>query len=98
MHIIPNSNFGQMLRDDLKDENIHAIVEIIDSHVGCAAREAEKIARGKYPKDNGLLTDVIQKLEMCEAMKEYVHTLFNRKKDIFPINISTDPQNGCMYM
>ncbi len=98
LRLMPHSNFGQMLSKYLNQHGVLDIVEILDSHVGCAARGAEEIARGKYPKDNGLLTDVLQKMEMGNAIREYVTTLYKDEKRVFPINISTDPRDGFMYM
>src|SRR5579859_2430908 len=96
--LIPNSNFAQLLRKYLNQPNVTGIVEVIDSHLGCAARGGEENARGKFPKDNGLFTDVLQKLEMCDAMVEYIDNLYKGQKKIFPLNISMDPHNGFMYM
>lgn len=94
----PQSNFAQLLKKYLNQSHTKSISLVIDSHVGCAARGAEEAARGKFPNDNGLLTDVLHKLEMTDAVKEFVMTTYKGEKRIFPMNISTDPKDGFLYM
>jgi hypothetical protein len=98
LHLLPHSNFAHLLKKHLERPSVESIVEILDSHIGCAARETEEIAKGKYPKDHGLLTDVSLKLEMCEAMKAFVEDEYDGAKIIYPVNISLDPHSGFLYM
>jgi len=98
LELLPNSNFAQLLKKYLNAPGVTGIVEVLDSHIGCAARESEEIAKGKNPADHGLLSDVLLKLEMCNAMIAYVKKTFHGEKAMYPINISTDPHNGFMYM
>ncbi|MBI4084348.1 MAG: hypothetical protein HY431_00400 [Candidatus Levybacteria bacterium] len=97
-HLQKNSVYAQLLKRALDNSPTGAIAEIFDSHVGCAARKAEEASRGRYPKDNGLLTDVLHKKQMLDAVWEFVQKAYNGTKKIFPIQTSFDPHTGFLYM
>lgn len=75
------------------------IVEVLDSHVACAARCGDCQKQGLHELDDGLLMDVLRKKEIAAAMREYRHP--NAKyadKKIMPIQVSFDPHHGFCYM
>lgn len=93
-----DSNFAHRLNEffekqdgEKKDEN--TLVQILDSHLGCAAREI--MSPGHI--DKGLWVDVKEKRYMAKALQR--HTEKNHKgKRILPIQVSFDPANGGLYM
>lgn len=98
LYLLPHSNFAELLRDHLDKQQAKEIFEIFDSHLGCAAREAEEIAKGKYPTDHGLLADVLHKKEMNQAIGEYIQKEYHGKKYVSILQISLDPHTGFLYM
>jgi len=97
-YLLPDSNYAEHIRKALKQHSHQIHVEIMDSHLGCAAREAAEIARGRFPKDHGLFADVLKKQDMCEAVINYVHQKHKGKRDMLVMQISLDLHNGFMYM
>lgn len=97
-HLQKDSVYAQLLKRALDNSPTGAIAEIFDSHVGCAARKAEEASRGRYPEDDGLLTDVLHKKQMLDAVWEFVQKEYNGTKRIFPIQTSFDPHTGFLYM
>lgn len=98
LYLVANADFAEQLRKYFVKAKNNIVLELIDSHLGCAAREAEEIAKGKFPQDHGLLADVLQKKEMKQAMTAYVDNVYKGKKKIIAMQISLDPKNGFMYM
>ena len=93
-----NSNFANRLKDifakqdsDKKGED--TIIQILDSHLGCAAREAMSPGH----TDKGLWVDIQEKRRMAKAMKRHV-TKDHPNKRILPIQVSFDPAGGDLYM
>lgn len=96
--LLENSNFAFIMRRALKRFNTKTIYEVYDSHVGCAARNAEEMAFGKLPRDAGLLTDVLYKKQMAQATLNFVAKHFRDTIRIVPIQTSFDPHSGFLYM
>lgn len=97
-YLLPNSNYAEYLREALRQHKITVHVEIMDSHLGCAAREAAENAKGRFPKDHGLFADVVQKQAMCKAVFEYINQKYKGKRKIIAMQISLDLHSGFMYM
>ncbi|MFA6016953.1 MAG: hypothetical protein WC744_02610 [Patescibacteria group bacterium] len=96
------SNFAKRL-DEAFDNRGDDVVEILDSHVKCAAREIEEKKRFKNSSipDHGLFADVMRKKNIADAMVSYVKTnnkRYETSKRVHPIQISFDPHNGYLYM
>lgn len=96
--LLSDSNFATLVHRALVVAKSDVLVEVFDSHIGCAARNAEEEARGRTPKDMGLLSDILHKQEMLEALHNYVTSQFGEKKQVIGIQTSFDPHNGFMYM
>lgn len=93
-----HSTFAELLDSGLKKSPTGAIAEIFDSHIHCAAREAEENQAGKHPHDHGLMADVLSKKEMAQATEKYVERKHGENKRVIPIQTSFDPSSGFMYM
>ncbi|MBI2443241.1 MAG: hypothetical protein HYV40_05035 [Candidatus Levybacteria bacterium] len=93
-----NSNFARLLIRALETSETNAVVEIFDSHMGCAARKVEEESKGKYPEDAGLLADVHHKKQMATATHVFVKKHFGEKKYAICIQTSFDPHTGFIYM
>ncbi len=92
------SYFATMLEKVFGSQD--TLVEVFDSHVGCAAR-AQMAAKVKYQElaDKGLADDVRLKSETVQALRRYVAEEFkHRGKKIIPIQTSFDPRSGYCYM
>ncbi|MGH7245871.1 MAG: hypothetical protein ACREGI_02985, partial [Candidatus Levyibacteriota bacterium] len=98
MYLLPKSNFAKLVEKNFEETGSKIFVEILDSHVACAAREGEEIAKGKFPVDHGLMHDVMIKKEMRDALIDFVEKRFRGRKKIIPIQTSMDVKNGFMYM
>lgn len=92
------SNFASLLVNALSWEHVDTISEVFDSHVGCAARNVEEQARGRNLTDMGLLSDVLHKKEMLQALNVFITTLYGNKKHVIGIQTSFDPHCGYLYM
>lgn len=97
-HLQKDSVYARLLKQALDNSPTGAIAEIFDSHVGCAARKAEEASRGRYPADDGLLTDVLHKKQMLDAAWDFVQAEYKGAKRIFTIQTSFDPHTGFLYM
>lgn len=91
LKLIDNSPLDQAI-DVAKAKSTNGIVQVLDSHLGCAARELEEIAKGTARGDHGLFEDVVRKKEMAKAISSA------RDYMITPIQTSFDPHNGDLYM
>lgn len=97
----PDSAFGKTLKERLHKKN--RIVQMLESHVGCAARKAKtERATGSAGNDDGLRFDVIDKKEMAHALRMYAEKYNGengtQQKAIVPIQTTYDPRDGYMYM
>lgn len=90
------SHMAQQLDAALKRESDDTIVQILDSHLGCAARKAEADGVGTHVEDDGLLLDIERKREVAAAMQAYVAKRHSGKK-ILPIQGAFNPHNGFAY-
>jgi hypothetical protein len=96
--LLKTSNFALLLTQALNTSDRNTIAEIFDSHVGCAARGVEEEARGRALSDSGLLSDVLHKKEMLQAMEEFVREMYGGTKKVIAIQTSFDPHEGYLYM
>lgn len=86
----------QMIDQHLAGHDI--IVEMLDSHFGCAARGIDQRQKLGYdPADGGLAADVKRKRQMAEALKEFVQKRYGSAKKIFPLQFSFDPHEGYSF-
>ncbi|KKP66464.1 MAG: hypothetical protein UR68_C0025G0011 [Candidatus Roizmanbacteria bacterium GW2011_GWA2_35_19] len=94
------SNYANRIDEAFLRRNTDHIAQILDSHVGCAAREKAEKKAGHKPNDKGLLVDVLRKKAMGEAIKNYVsiNDGSNNKREILPVQVTFDTDNGFMYM
>lgn len=79
-------------------ETADALVEVLDSHVACAARgavEADRLAR-ELP-DKGLYYDVLRKKQMGKALLSLVSDVYGNAKMLKVIQASFDPHSGYLY-
>ncbi len=97
-YLIPDANYAHHLRKAMQKHDSPVHVEIMDSHLGCAAREVAENAKGKFPKDHGLFADVIQKDAMRGAVVTYIKERYKGTRELLAMQISLDLHNGCMYM
>jgi hypothetical protein len=97
MFLRSESNFARLLVKALNSSSTGRIIEIFDSHIGCAARLVEEQGKGKYPKDSGLLADVHHKKQMVTATQKFVKEHFS-DKHVICIQTSFDPHTGFLYM
>jgi hypothetical protein len=93
-----DSDFAHYLDRAYTMNNLDAVSEVFDSHLGCAARLQEERLKGREPGDSGLYADVSHKLQMAQATGRYVAQRFGNDKRIHLIQTSFDPQSGFMYM
>ena len=98
MFLRRDSNYATLLMRSLESSTTDTVLQIFDSHLGCAARKVEESEKGKYPKDAGLLSDVHHKKQMIQAAKKFAEKEYNGKKHIIAIQTSFDPHEGFMYM
>ena len=73
--------------------------QILDSHLGCAARRGkEELKRpSAKPIDSGLLEDVRHKKKIAAAMIQYAER-YHADDTLLPIQFSYDPQTAFGYM
>ncbi len=100
--LLEESNFAKRL-DEAFTSRGDDIVELLDSHVACAAREIDEKKKKNEPKidDKGLYADVLRKKEMAQAMIDHVvkkNVETKTSKKVHPIQISFNPNNGFCYM
>ena len=75
------------------------VVEVLDSHLHCAARKEMATDRiGFVPADDGLYLDVIRKKEMTEALLSHGMAERHPNKRLFVFQTSFDPSNGFCFM
>lgn len=91
-----DSLFANLLHVALSKSDV--ITQVFDSHLACAARNAEEEKAGYHPKDAGLYVDVAYKKEMAEATRRFVAQNYGDTKAILPIQTSFDPNNGFLLM
>lgn len=91
-----DSLFANLLHVALSKSDV--ITQVFDSHLACAARNAEEEKAGYHPKDAGLYVDVAYKKEMSEATRKFVADNYGDTKAILPIQTTFDPHNGFMLM
>jgi hypothetical protein len=95
LKIRDNANIAQQLEKLFRTET--QIAEILDSHLGCAARGEQCRKLGQPTDDGGLFEDVIRKRGMAQALRDHV-TKHHPGKEVLPIQISFDPHTGYAYM
>jgi hypothetical protein len=89
-----NSPFGRMVLRAI--DNGQVVTEVLDSHIGCAARgRAEEETTGVKPADGGLRKDVIRQRQKARSLVEFAQ---EHQGTIIPIQTSFDPHSGYMYM
>ncbi|MCL5970555.1 MAG: hypothetical protein M1450_03580 [Patescibacteria group bacterium] len=96
IELLKNSKFAQVIDALCERNNIFA--EVINSHLGCAARKLIEEENIGELEDDGLLRDVLEKRQMADAMREYVATKYGDEKTVLPIQTSFDPHSGFIYM
>jgi hypothetical protein len=89
------SYLSNALNSAFKNDN--DIVELLDSHTGCAARGQKTKRTRKDLGDQGLYQDVLRKKQMASALQEHVNGFYDNKS-LFPIQTSFDPHTGYLYM
>jgi hypothetical protein len=93
LDLIKNSPLAQAI-DTARAKNTgqRGVTQVLDSHIGCAARELDESAKGTARDDKGLFEDVVRKKEMALAISSH--------KDLpyAPIQTSFDPHTGDLYM
>lgn len=97
LKLAPDSDFAMLLKKAMV-ESSGVLAEVFDSHIGCAAREAEEQAKGRQPKDKGLLADVSHKMQMAQAAIAFAKETFGDQKKLMVILTSFNPHTGYMYM
>ncbi len=93
--LLPGSGIAKMLDGLFKQHDL--VVQVLDSHVGCAAQKATCLGRGEDPQDAGLQVGVLHSIDIANAMNRYVAETHPTKR-ILPIQISFDPHCGWAYM
>ncbi len=92
LYLPDHSYFARLL--ELAFSFHDTIVELLDSHRGCAAAEEKGVLRQGPQIDNGLLLDVIRKLEIKYAIEDWVERYnlkHKTKKRAIVIHISSEP-------
>lgn len=73
-------------------------IEVIDSHIECAARKRdEKERTGVEQPDKGLFADVVRKKRMVKSIGDHVDEAHPGRHALL-IQTSFNPENGYMYM
>ena len=94
--LLKHSHFAHQLDHILGNND--KVMELLDSHLSCAARLVdEELATGLHPGDGGLYADVVRKREIELAIRKYVDDKHPGKK-VLPVQFSFDPHNGYGYM
>lgn len=91
-----DSNFAQLVNSAVVKNKY--LAEVFDSHWGCAARKAEESARGGFPEDLGLFSDVLHKREMVGATKKFILKKHGDINQITLIQTTFNPITGYLYM
>lgn len=95
--LMHNSNFAMMLHKALKKQD--EIVEVFDSHLNCNERRTSEEVKGLSSlPDDGLVSDVLYKKEMADALGVFIKEDYGKKKRVIPVQVSFDPSSGFMYM
>ncbi len=101
--IRPGSPFEELLRVAM-EKNPERLVQVLDSHCGCAAKEGECGRLAKETDDKGLRRDVLRKRGMARAMESWARTWTERNgngrngRRVIAIQTSFDPHHGDLYM
>lgn len=96
LFVKPNGEFAKML--DRAFASHHVVIEILDSHMGCAAARTRVQEQTRTsPPDHGLRDNVLKKKRMDRAMIEYC-VVNHPGKYILPIHTSFDPHSGFLFM
>jgi hypothetical protein len=94
--LLKKSHFAHQM--DLTMNKHDVKVELLDSHIACAARQLEEqTSTGLVPEDKGLMADVERKKEIGIALRNYVKER-HPGKHVLPIQFSFDVHNGFGYM
>ncbi len=101
--LVEGSPFKKLLKDVV--ERNDTVVQLVESHTGCAARqEKTKREKGYLPDDKGLRLDVEEKSQLAGVFSRYQKEVNDTlpdnetKKRIITIQTTYDPQTGFMYM
>lgn len=92
---------GSMVADIIRDAYVKTddLFEVLDSHVGCAARGLEEADRtGAERADKGLYEDVLRKKEMKRALVDFVERVYGDTKSMHVIQTSFDPHSGYCFI
>jgi hypothetical protein len=92
LYLPKTSDFAKLLEKSLKTNNI--IIQVLDSHQGCAAAEDKAFHRQGSQKDHGLFLDVMRKMEMKTALEDWVDDYnhkHNTSKKIIVVHLSSQP-------
>lgn len=92
LYLPEDSYFASLLIKAFKKSDV--IIEILDSHRGCAAADQKAELRRGPQTDNGLYLDVLRKLEMKEAIEKWVEKFNGKhgtKKRAIVMHISSQP-------
>lgn len=94
--LMPDGVMAKIISKELAASDV--LVEILVSHVGCAA--AEKIAQDSLGLDvvcdHGLLLDMERKIKMGEAIVAHVKKYYPKKRALI-FHICFNPENGYSY-
>ena len=96
------SNFATNLDAALR-RNKNSVAEVVDSHWGCAARKGEEEDSGhSTQEDGGLYSDVMDKREMVQAIRNYLSCRYgeayaNGKIEVILPQTTFNPITGYMY-
>lgn len=93
LFLLEGSDLERQLCESL--ERSEVLCEILDSHVGCAARKKAVEEIGEPSADDGLLADVRRKKRIAAALIRYAREKHGKK--ILPVLGSFDPHNGYSY-
>lgn len=91
-----DSNYARLMLHAFEKYGVDTVVEVYDSHVGCAARGAEEQGKGRKPADQGLFADVSHKRQISEAVVRFMKQY--KDKNVIPVQTSFDPHSGYLYM
>lgn len=102
--LLEGSDVARMIDDAInKNYKNNHISEVLDSHVGCAARYGEQQHYHRTTNegdiaDGGLRADVMRKRDMADAMQAYVRRKYGSAKQLSTIQTSYDVHSGFLYM
>lgn len=92
------SNYAKLLDRTFHKYNEDILFAVFDSHLACAARLGEEMAKGRNPQDAGLFADISHKKQMVSAVETYMRETYGQKRQIIPIQTSFDPKTGFLFM